>query len=229
MLDADPDVGALNSERIIYNEASQRHQLGTMLRMLLARYESASKARPVAVQIATGSTVMAVGDTIAQLAVERRTSLDAKRVAVSSLFSGFIISPALYRLMVGVDRIFPGQQAGAVAKKAFAHQTICAPLLGPSFVVWSSMVEAALGGERFNVEQAVTRTAARLRQDFANIWGASYAFWLPANALNYGLVPPHLRIAFNTMSACVYNTFLTWIAHRRVDDGVAHLGRAEEE
>ena len=61
----------------------------TMLRALLARYEHASKVRPVVVQIATGSTVMALGDTLAQLAVERRKSLDVKRVAVSSLFTGF--------------------------------------------------------------------------------------------------------------------------------------------
>ena len=188
-----------------------------MLRALLARYEHASKVRPVVVQIATGSTVMALGDTLAQLAVERRKSLDVKRVAVSSLFSGLVISPALYRLMVGVDRMLPGQTAAIIAKKAFAHPTICAPLLGPSFVVWSSVVEAVLGGERFSLQQTVNHTAARLRQDFVNIWGASYAFWLPANALNYGLVPPHLRIAFNTAAACIYNTFLTWIAHRRVE------------
>ena len=188
-----------------------------MLRALLARYEHASKVRPVVVQIATGGTVMALGDTLAQLAVERRKSLDVKRVAVSSLFTGLVISPALYRLMVGIDRLLPGQTAAIIAKKAFAHQTICAPLLGPSFVVWSSVVEAVLGGERFSLQQTVNHTAARLRQDFVNIWGASYAFWLPANALNYGLVPPHLRIAFNTAAACKYNTFLTWIAHRRVE------------
>ena len=145
--------------------------------------------------------------------------MDAKRVAVGSVFNGFVASPALYRLMVAVDRFLPGQHPMQIAKKAFAHQTICAPLLGPSFLVWSSLIEALLAGEmrtQQSRDAAVARTFAHLRQDHTTIWGASYSFWLPANAINYGLVPPHLRIAFNTSAECVYNTFLTWIAHRKV-------------
>ena len=190
-----------------------------MLRTLLKRYELASKSYPLAVQIGTGAGVMMCGDTAAQLAVERRQSLDTKRIASGSVFNGLVISPALYRLMVVIDRLLPGQQAATIAKKALAHQTVCAPLLGPSFVVWSPLVEALLAGQMRTTqgrEEAVARTLARLRQDYANIWGASYTFWLPANAINYGLVPPHLRIAFNTAAACVYNTFLTWIAHRKI-------------
>ena len=190
-----------------------------MLRTLLKRYELASQHRPVTTQIATGACVMMCGDVTAQLAVEQH-SLDLKRVLVSSAFSGFIISPALSRLMVMIDRLLPGQQPMQIAKKAFAHQTICAPLLGPSFIVWSSLVEALLAGRvrtQLERDEAVAHMYARLRQDFGNIWSASYSFWLPANAINYGLVPPHLRIAFNTTAACVYNTFLTWIAHRQID------------
>ena len=192
-----------------------------MLRAMLTRYELASKGHPLKVQIATGAVVMAAGECAAQMVVEGRQRLDAKRVAVSSTFSGLVISPALYRLMVAVDGFFPGQQASQVAKKAFAHQTICGPLLGPSFVVFSSLVEALLAGQLSSAHgchAAVSHTTARLRQDFTNIWGASYTFWLPVNAINYGVVPPHLRIAFNTASACIYNTFLTWIAHRRVTE-----------
>ena len=189
------------------------------LRGLLTRYELAAKAHPVVVQISTGASVMTCGDTAAQLVVERQESVDTRRVAVGAAFNGFVASPVLFRLMVMVDRCLPGQQPLQIAKKALAHQTICAPLLGPSFVVWSSLVEALLAGQMHAArgrEEACSRTLARLRQDFANIWGASYSFWQPANAINYGLVPQHLRIAFNTCAACVYNTFLTWIAHRRV-------------
>ena len=191
-----------------------------MLRALLKSYELAAKASPLTVQIGTGMGVMAVGECLAQLAVERRQSIDVKRVAVSSVFSGFIISPVLYRLMMRVDKFFPGQQPMQIAKKAFAHQTMCAPFLGPSFVIYSTLVEALLAGQlatQHGCDAAVSLTAARMRQDYANIWSASYSFWLPANAINYGLVPPHLRVAFNTLSACVYNTFLTWIAHRGLE------------
>ena len=93
----------------------------------------------------------------------------------------------------------------------------CAPVLGPSYVVWSSVAEAALAGqlhEAQNRAAVIARTSRRLQDSFTTIVGTSCSVWLPANALSYAFVPQHYRIAFNTAVACCYNAFLTWIAHR---------------
>ena len=183
-------------------------------------YLAASQARPSTVQFATGAVVMAVGDAFTQAAVERRQTPDVKRNATAAVFNGGV-SPVLYWWYGLLDRTWPGSTLRMLAPKLLCNQIISSTTLSPAFVVWSAYVEAMLAGELSDApgrEQVATALSARLQTEFARIVGSSFCVWLPANAINFVFVPPHLRIAFMSTVACGWGGFLSYIAHRELDE-----------
>ena len=181
----------------------------------MACYVRASKAYPSSVQLTTGAAVMSIGDAATQLAVERH-SLDMKRNATAAVFNGGV-SPALFHWYGFLDRVWPGSSVRQLVPKLLMNQMVSSPLLSPAFVVWSSSVEALLDGRMSDArgrKEVMLQTFHRLRLDFARIVGTAFCVWLPANAVNFALVPPHLRIAFMSSVACGWGGFLSWMAHR---------------
>ena len=186
--------------------------------MALARYLRASQAYPSTVQLATGAFVMAVGDASTQLAVEGGQTLDPNRIGCAAFFNG-AISPVLHYWYQFLDRKFPGVSVRALAPKLIANQMVSSPILSPAFVAWSMVSEAWLAGELKDMrgcEEVGLRTYQRVRNDFSTIVSSSLCVWLPANAVNFALVPPHLRIAFMSTVACGWGGFLSFMAHRTI-------------
>ena len=185
---------------------------------LAALYLRASQAYPSTVQLATGAFVMAVGDASTQLAVEGGQTLDPNRIGCAAFFNG-AISPVLHSWYQLLDRTFPGVSVRALAPKLIANQMVSSPILSPAFVAWSMVSEAWLAGELKDMrgcEEVGLRTYQRVRNDFSTIVSSSLCVWLPANAVNFALVPPHLRIAFMSTVACCWGGFLSFMAHRTI-------------
>ena len=213
-----------NTSRIVHSHSSDRQKdpgvspARETLFMALARYLRASQAYPSTVQLATGAFVMAVGDASTQLAVEGGQTLDPNRIGCAAFFNG-AISPVLHYWYQFLDRKFPGVSVRALAPKLIANQMVSSPILSPAFVAWSMVSEAWLAGELKDMrgcEEVGLRTYQRVRNDFSTIVSSSLCVWLPANAVNFALVPSHLRIAFMSTVACGWGGFLSFMAHRTI-------------
>lgn len=159
---------------------------------LLARYLRASQSRPVAVQFATGALVMAAGDATTQAAVERQALFDPQRNATAAVFNGGV-SPALYKWYGLLDRVWPGSALRQLAPKLLLNQAVSSSLISPSFLCWSSCVEAALAG-RLSAASGRAKVASdtyqRLRADVRRIVCTSFMLWLP-------VTPSHCRAALS--------------------------------
>mmetsp|Transcript_37306 Transcript_37306/g.120503 ORF Transcript_37306/g.120503 Transcript_37306/m.120503 type:complete len:194 (-) Transcript_37306:62-643(-) len=190
---------------------------------LLARYLRASQSRPVAVQFATGALVMAAGDATTQAAIERQVLFDPQRNATAAVFNGGV-SPALYKWYGLLDRVWPGSALRQLTPKLLLNQAVSSSLISPSFLCWSSCVEAALAGRLTAASgraKVASDTYQRLRVDVRRIVCTSFMLWLPANAINFVFVPPHLRVAFMSVVACGWGGFLSYVAHREMESGPA--------
>ena len=60
----------------------------------------------------------------------------------------------------------------------------------------------------------LARATDQLRAELLNIYGYSLLYWLPVNALNYGLVPDHLRVLYVSCAGCVWGGFVSHVGHR---------------
>ena len=165
---------------------------------LLARYLRASQSRPVAVQFATGALVMAAGDATTQAAVERQALFDTQRNATAAVFNGGV-SPALYKWYGLLDRVWPGSALRQLAPKLLLNQAVSSSLISPSFLCWSSCVEAALAG-RLSAASGRAKVASdtyqRLRADVRRIVCSSFMLWLP-------VTPSHCRAALSREIFCL--------------------------
>ena len=50
--------------------------------------------------------------------------------------------------------------------------------------------------------------------------------WIPAQAVNLGLVPLHLQVLFGNVVSLAWNSYLSWVSHRHLRDSPAAIGDA---
>ena len=92
------------------------------------------------------------------------------------------------------------------------HLSLYAPA---SNAVFYGYKEAASG----ELATWTARYERRMRQEFVQTTTFSLMFWIPAQSINFTLVPLHLRPVYANSLMCVWNAFLSYSAHRRLAGG----------
>lgn len=177
---------------------------------MYARYLAAQRARPYATAAATGLGVMGAGDASAQLLLE--DGFSAQRNAVSSLYNGAVSAPFLAWFLL-LERRWPGVSVGAMLRKVLTNQLIMTSINSPLYLLWSAHAEAWVAGR---TDWAAVRAATldQCVRELPGLIGASCVCWLPVNFVNFGFVPPHLKVPYMSAAGVCWGGYLSYVAHR---------------
>lgn len=140
-----------------------------------------------------------------------RRAIDARRNVAFVLYGGLYQGIAQFVIF---NRIFPlvfgdGTDVATVASKvlfdnAFVSPFLCLPV--------AYLVKGAV--YQFTLEEASSRYVRDLRDGLlVKYW----CFWIPAQSLTFGVVPPHLRIAFIAAVSFFWLVVFSSISSRAYD------------
>lgn len=85
-------------------------------------------------------------------------------------------------------------------------QGVAAPIITAGFV----LLHPVLSGKPWN--EATTNFKAQ----YASIMLKGWALWIPAQGINFALIPYQFRILFMQTVALVWNTFLSYISNKKI-------------
>jgi protein Mpv17 len=74
--------------------------------------------------------------------------------------------------------------------------------------------------------KGVEELRERLRNDWGETVVSNWMLWIPAQAVNLGLVPLHLQVLFGNVVSLAWNSYLSWVSHRHLRDSPAAIGDA---
>ncbi|OSX74412.1 hypothetical protein BU14_0290s0020 [Porphyra umbilicalis] len=173
--------------------------------------------RPILSKAVSTSLIGLLGDLIAQGVSHRRAlaavpagcpyrppfRLDARRAAAVTALGFVFTGPMLHGWYETLGRVFPGGGWAAVASSVVADQSLFAPLVNGVYLMATGLMEG--GG--------VDDVTAKVRGGFGDVWRKSIAVWVPAQAVNFGLVPLVWRVPYVNGVALLWTVLLSSVAH----------------
>ncbi|ELR56434.1 Protein Mpv17 [Bos mutus] len=153
----------------------------------------------------TGS-LMGLGDVISQQLVERRglrAHQAGRTLTMASLGCGFVgpVVGGWYRVL---DRLIPGTTKVDALKKMLLDQGGFAPCFLGCFLPLVGTLNGLSAQDNW----------AKLQRDFPDALITNYYLWPAVQLANFYLVPLHYRLAVVQCVAVIWNSYLSWKAHR---------------
>ncbi|XP_015443601.2 protein Mpv17 isoform X1 [Pteropus alecto] len=178
--------------------------LGSMA--LWRAYQRALSAHPWKVQFLTAGSLMGLGDVISQQLVERRGLKEhqiGRTLTMASLGCGFVgpVVGGWYRVL---DRLIPGTTKVDALKKMLLDQGAFAPCFLGCFLPLIGTLNGLSAQDNW----------AKLQQDYPDALLTNYCLWPAVQLANFYLVPLHYRLAIVQCVAVIWNSYLSWKAHR---------------
>ncbi|KAI5948436.1 mitochondrial inner membrane protein Mpv17 isoform X2 [Manis javanica] len=169
-------------------------------------YQRALTAHPWKVQVLTAGSLMGLGDIISQQLVERRGLREhqaGRTLTMASLGCGFV-GPVVGGWYKVLDRLIPGTAKVDALKKMLLDQGGFAPCFLGCFLP----LVGTLNG------LSVQDNWAKLQRDYPDALITNYYLWPAVQLANFYLVPLHYRLAVVQCVAVIWNSYLSWKAHR---------------
>ncbi|XP_032028421.1 protein Mpv17 isoform X1 [Hylobates moloch] len=184
-------------------------------------YQRALAAHPWKVQVLTAAhlrrcpdntcvpcigSLMGLGDIVSQQLVERRGLQEHQRgrtLTMVSLGCGFV-GPVVGGWYKVLDRFIPGTTKVDALKKMLLDQGGFAPCFLGCFLP----LVGALNG------LSAQDNWAKLQRDYPDALITNYYLWPAVQLANFYLVPLHYRLAVVQCVAVIWNSYLSWKAHR---------------
>ncbi|GMH33736.1 hypothetical protein BSKO_01570 [Bryopsis sp. KO-2023] len=174
---------------------------------LWAAYLRQLTVRPIMTKALTSGALNAVGDVLCQNYFEPDAKFNYKRLATFSFLGFALVGPTLHTWYGVLTRIFtaPG------AKGAIGSLALDQLLFAPAFcgVFFASLL---------TLEGRPQEVPGKLKQDWFGAVLMNWKIWVPAQLVNFWLIPPHLRVLCANMTALVWNTYLSWASHTVVKE-----------
>jgi hypothetical protein len=147
------------------------------------------------------------GDVAAQTVGEGKSlgELDAARTARFGALGAGLVGPALHAWYGALAAALPSQTTASALARLAADQLAFAPVFLSAFIASLGALEGAPAGE----------CVSRVREGLKPTLLANWSLWVPANFLNFRLVPPALQVGFANVVALAWNTYLSLSSHAR--------------
>lgn len=169
---------------------------------------------------------MYVGAEVAQQTIlmkisPEKKSIDWTNVGRYAIIGWAGIGPALFYWYRILDRMVPAATGIAVAKKVFTDQLISSPSCIAMFFIGMGALE---GKED---------VFAELKAKFWSTYKMSCCFWLPAQAINFALLPPYTRVAFVGVASFIWVNVLCLVKRQEFsepqEDGLILTEKPEKD
>ncbi|KAG8188926.1 hypothetical protein JTE90_014978 [Oedothorax gibbosus] len=180
---------------------------------MLSRARAVFQRRPLLTNVTSFGAMYAGAEATQQTILlfldkdkKERGKLDWATVGRFGLIGLGCIGPLLFGWYRVLDRALPATSSGAVAKKVLADQLISSTSCIAIFFTGMSILE---GKEDIFAE---------VKAKFWSTYQVSCCFWLPAQALNFALLPPYSRVAFVGAASFVWVNVLCLLKRRRLPE-----------
>lgn len=154
-------------------------------------------------QATTSAVLSGVGDLACQGVVELREHLDGRRLLTFTALGGVLVGWYAW-----LHRAVPGSTAGEVVQRLGLDQLLFAPAFTPTFMLAVRTLDLV---ER---PQELPSALAAVRSDWWPVVTANWKLWVPAQLVNFGVVPLHFQVLFANGVALVWNVYLSHMTHR---------------
>tara|TARA_B110001452_G_C15219512_1_gene422753 strand:- start:821 stop:1603 length:783 start_codon:yes stop_codon:yes gene_type:complete len=182
-------------------------QMGRPMRLL----NQALRKSPTATNMLFAAWIFAVGDSLAQVAIERADARDWARTGHSALlgftWAGYC-SPQIYRL---ADALFPGTTPLKIGLKVCTTSGILA----------TSGNYVNMLGRRLLAGAPLGDAVAAVHRDFWEVVRADVAVWPAYDAVCFATIPVHLRGVTTATVNCLWSAYISTVAS---GDRNAHAG-----
>lgn len=160
----------------------------------LASIQYVFKKRPLLANVVSYSTLYATAEFSQQTILMRydksRKSYDWKLMLRYMIFAGVVSAPFLNYWYRYLDRVIPTRGPKTAIQKALTDQAVSSSLILAAFYPAMSAME----GKEDVLEE--------LKAKFWPTYKLSCCFWIPAQCVNFFLMPPHLRVV--TVGVCSF-------------------------
>ena len=184
-------------------------------------YTGALQSHPLRTNVVSAGCIGLCGDAIAQRIESKDTAKqwwDARRAAALSFWGAFgngIPGTLWFRWLSLRIPVYLPKADGTTAlhipslcRLLAVHLSTYAP---GSNTVFYAYKEAVFG----ELSSWAERYERRMRNEFLQTTAFSLMFWIPAQSINFTLVPFHLRPIYSNSLMCVWNAYLSYSAHKR--------------
>lgn len=114
---------------------------------------------------------------------------------------GLMCGPVCHFWYIFLDRLLPGKGAKIIAQKVFLDQVICSPLF---ICLYLAVVESLDKKEAKSSKQELSHKAARL-------YIGDAALWIPAQIVNFSLLPPQYRVLFDNVVSLLSDIIYSYV------------------
>jgi hypothetical protein len=191
-----------------------------MIRAVISAYSRAASRAPVLVQSLTSGAVASAGDLTMQAYEGRRLgSFDLARTARMGMFRLVLFGPGYSLWLRQLDKLvqMPSHRS-TIAVKVALDQFVWAPPALFTFYVWMN------GTEGNSFSQGIARAESSLFPTLCLNW----PFWCTIQTITFGIVPPHLRVAFVSFVQVFWSAVLSGINESaRLSEQKANVDAAE--
>ncbi len=189
------------------------HRMGPV-KDFFSWFSRAQRRRPLTVAVGTSITTYFCGDIVAQEISGE--PYDYKRTARMLLVGGVASLPGYRWFMFLGSHFNYGSAVASIGLKVLIQQMVFAPVFNTYFFG----MQALLSGE--TMHGVIHRVQAAVPESILS----SAKFWPAVTALNFTLIPAHLRFAFSGVFAVVWQTYLSFLNKRKEERHMkdVHLG-----
>mmetsp|Transcript_113130 Transcript_113130/g.365476 ORF Transcript_113130/g.365476 Transcript_113130/m.365476 type:complete len:202 (-) Transcript_113130:117-722(-) len=162
---------------------------------------SRTKANPLKASVLIAGVKTTLADLFVQKVWEDKAQVDWKRNAVFSVFGlGYLGAWQYYLYSRLFPRWFPGTGALTTAACVVADQLVHSPCMyWPTFYICQESITSS----RLDVEtvcSALRSYSHNMVEDVTSCW----AIWIPAQAVNFSVVPVHWRAPFVALVSALW-------------------------
>ena len=178
------------------------------------------RQQPLPFGVAVTSAKTAAADVLTQKVVLRRewAALDLARVSVFALYGALYLGGVQYWLFCRVyPRLLPlasrfaALPFGAKIRDTRGFMSVLAQVGLDQGLHWPlSAIPCFYYFKGLGEGEPLAASAAALRQHWQSDVLACWAFWLPADALSFGLLPLHMQVPFAAAVSFAYTAFVSY-------------------
>ncbi|EIN04076.1 hypothetical protein PUNSTDRAFT_93149 [Punctularia strigosozonata HHB-11173 SS5] len=192
-----------------------------MASRLFRAYNSVLQRRPMLAQCGTAAFLFGAGDVLAQQAIEKKgKNHDLARTARLSFYGGCLFGPIVTKWFQFLSRIQFANKKRGVVYMVWMDQFLLTPGIVAFFFGSMSLLEG----------KGLEGAKERIKENYAPTLVKNWGVFIPAQLINFGLVPPHFRFVFVGVVSLFWNTYLSAVnaAAKKEEDPDAIAAGAKE-
>jgi len=167
-------------------------------------YLDCLESNPLITKILTTAFLVGGGDVIAQLFIEKNSSLDPHRSMKMLIFGGCIVGPSLHFWYNFLNRTFTVAGTSGALQRLACDQGIFAP----TFIVIAFTFMLGMDGRIHDVP-------VHLKEHWWPTTVTNWVLWIPTMFLVFRFVPLSLQVLVVNGVALIWNTYLSFVGHKK--------------